>query len=171
MTKNTKNAYQNYIKSIERGNIIIMQYIISRDEAMSCLYDIENTFYKKYNNMLIIKYNNHNVNSKTTYDKRFPTSETSPINIIIGVKNLVQNSTDDNVNTTDLVATIQAMFHEEHHVYQHSKLYTDKNTDEHTKDMAKIQIISTNIPEYNKMIYFKNPSEVDAELYSFQKNS
>ena len=35
--------------------------------------------------------------------------------------------------------------------------------------MAKIQIISTNIPEYNKMIYFKNPSEVDAELYSFQK--
>lgn len=75
-----------------------MQYIISRDEAMSCLYDIENTFYKKYNNMLIIKYNNHNVNSKTTYDKRFSTSETSPINIIIGVKNLVQNSTDDNVN-------------------------------------------------------------------------
>ena len=81
----------------------------------------------------------------------------------------MDNVQNDCVRSQDFVYCVHDIFHEERHVYQRAVLYKDKNASQEVVDMAKCDVVSSILPEYEKYIYRQKPSEIDAEQYGWQK--
>lgn len=145
------------------------EYIISKNEAYIALNNIANKITKTHNKKIDIVFDSHEINSRININTAIKPSALLPMQIIIGTHDLTNNRQNNYVNSKDLVNTIQSIFHEERHAHQHIALYSDINASQNIIDMAQIQTICKSIPEYNQMIYFRNPSEIDAEIYSFNK--
>lgn len=91
------------------------------------------------------------------------------VTMAVAVKRLMDNVQYDCVRSQDLVYCVHDIFHEERHVYQKSVLYKNKNASQEVVDMAKCDVVSGLLPEYEKYIYRQKPSEIDAERYGWQK--
>ena len=91
------------------------------------------------------------------------------LDVTVAAKRLFDNVQYDCVRSQDLVYCMHDIFHEERHVYQKSVLYKDKNASQKVVDMAKCDIVSGILPEYERYVYHQKPSEIDADSYGWQK--
>lgn len=123
------------------------------------------------------KYKQHGVKVNFGYDlcHLFSVTTSNPmvplkqIDVSVGIKRLDDNAYDDYICSQDLVYSLHDIFHEERHVYQRAVLYQDENANQNVVEMAKCDIVSGVLKEYEKVVYHHKPSEVDAELYGWQK--
>lgn len=144
-------------------------YVIDTNTAISYMNDELDCIidkYKKYgvnvNNYLDGKI----LNSVTRSNFALPVKY---VEMAVAVKRLMDNVQNDCVRSQDFVYCVHDIFHEERHVYQRAVLYKDKNASQEVVDMAKCDVVSSILPEYEKYIYRQKPSEIDAEQYGWQK--
>lgn len=148
-------------------------YVIKGDEALDCLQDVLLDMREKYRKFKVRT--NFSLNSRS-YDSVSSSNPLIPQKFFkgyVGVKRLFDNAKvfdDDNyVRSQDLVYCMHDIFHEERHIYQKAVLYQDKNASQEVVDMAKCDVVSGMLPEYEKYIYRQKPSEIDADSYGWQK--
>lgn len=149
------------------------KYIFSKDRASKCLADALLDVRLKYEKMGVIvntKFEKNMYGSSTSSNPFFSRKE---FGVSIGVKRYIENMAKihgcDYARSQDLVYSLHDIFHEERHVYQRAVLYQDENANQNVVEMAKCDIVSGVLKEYEKIVYHHKPSEVDAELYSWQK--
>ena len=149
------------------------KYILDKDSASKCLADALLDVRLKYEKMGVIvntKFENAMYGSSTSSNPFLPQKQ---FGVSIGTKRYFENilTTDgcSYARSQDLVYSLHDIFHEERHVYQRAVLYQDKDANQNIVDMAKCDIVSGVFKEYEKIAYHHKPSEVDAELYSWQK--
>lgn len=149
------------------------KYILDKNSASKCLADALLDVRLKYEKMGVIvntKFENTMYGSSTSSNPFLPQKR---FGVSIGTKRYLENIlTADGcsyVRSQDLVYSLHDIFHEERHVYQRAVLYQDKDANQNVVDMAKCDIVSGILKEYEKIVYHYKPSEVDAELYSWQK--
>lgn len=149
------------------------KYIFSKDRASKCLADALLDVRLKYEKMGVIvntKFEKNMYGSSTSSNPFFSQKE---FGVSIGVKRYIENMAKihgcDYARSQDLVYSLHDIFHEERHIYQRAVLYQDKDANQNIVDMAKCDIVSGVFKEYEKIAYHHKPSEVDAELYSWQK--
>ena len=126
---------------------------------------------------IIGKYKKYGVNVNGSLDGKILNSVTRSnavlpvkyVEMTVAAKRLFDNVQYDCVRSQDLVYCVHDIFHEERHVYQKSVLYKNKNASQEVVDMAKCDVVSGLLPEYEKYIYCQKPSEIDAERYGWQK--
>lgn len=149
------------------------KYILDKDSASKCLADALLDVRLKYEKMGVIvntKFENAMYGSSTSSNPFLPQKQ---FGVSIGTKRYLENilTTDgcSYARSQDLVYSLHDIFHEERHVYQRAVLYQDKDANQNIVDMAKCDIVSGVFKEYEKIVYHHKPSEVDAELYGWQK--
>lgn len=144
-------------------------YIIDADTAIGHMNDELDCItdkYKKYG-VNVDSYLHGGIwNSVTSSNAVLPVKY---VEMAVAAKRLFDNVQYDCVRSQDLVYCMHDMFHEERHVYQKAVLYKDKNASQDVVDMAKCDIVSGILPEYERYIYRQKPSEIDAERYGWQK--
>ena len=126
---------------------------------------------------IIDKYKKYGVNVNSSLDGKILNSVTRSnavlpvkyVEMVVAAKRLFDNVQYDCVRSQDLVYCMHDIFHEERHVYQKAVLYKNKNASQDIVDMAKCDVVSGLLPEYEKYIYRQKPSEIDAERYGWQK--
>lgn len=148
-------------------------YVIKGDEALDCLQDTLANMHEKYRKFKVRTNFSLNSRSYNSVSSSNPLLPQKFFKGYVGVKRLFDNARvfdDDNyVRSQDLVYCMHDIFHEERHIYQKAVLYQDKNASQEVVDMAKCDVISGILPEYEKYIYRQKPSEIDAERYGWQK--
>lgn len=144
-------------------------YYISKSDAFDALY-VRFSEIKKNTKYRVKTGFDYDVNnSEFVYDYKSAPSRIFPMIIHIGVYNLSHNSYNGFIRTQDFVNCIKDTYHEERHLQQHTEFYRNESVSQDVIDMARIQFVCNAIPEYKRFINFRNPSEVDAELYGFIK--
>lgn len=144
-------------------------YIINTNEAigyMNAELDCIADKYKKYGVNVNGYLDGKILNSVTRSNAVLPVKY---VTMAVATKRLFDNVQYDCVRSQDLVYCVHDIFHEERHVYQKSVLYKNKNASQEVVDMAKCDVVSGILPEYEKYIYRQKPSEIDAERYGWQK--
>lgn len=94
------------------------------------------------------------------------TTTREPIEIIIGTKSIYENINDNMVRDQDFVDTVLTCYHEQQHALRRQQ-FKQPIVDNLTKQIARIDLISTTIPEYYRTNtgYYDNIGEMDAELH------
>lgn len=149
------------------------KYILDKDNAWKCLDDALSDMQLKYKKMGVIvntQFDDTMCGSSTGSNPSLP-QKMFDVSIGVGryLRNILTTDGCSYVRSQDLVYSLHDIFHEERHVYQRAVLYQDKDANQNIVDMAKCDIVSGVFKEYEKIAYHHKPSEVDAELYSWQK--
>lgn len=145
------------------------KYILKVDDVIEIFNELSQSIPNKYkqNGVKVnFGYNLCQLSSTTISNPMVPLKQ---IDVSVGIKRLDDNAYDDYICSQDLVYCLHDAFHEERHVYQRAVLYQDKDANQNVVDMAKCDIVSGVLKEYEKIVYHHKPSEVDAELYGWQK--
>lgn len=145
------------------------KYILKVDDVIEIFNELSQSIPNKYkqNGVKVnFGYNLCQLSSTTIFNPMVPLKQ---IDVSVGIKRLDDNAYDDYICSQDLVYCLHDAFHEERHVYQRAVLYQDKDANQNVVDMAKCDIVSGVLKEYEKIVYHHKPSEVDAELYGWQK--
>lgn len=84
----------------------------------------------------------------------------------IGLKDIYDNMQNNYVRDQDFVFVILIVYHEKGHLIQQQK-FQQTNVSPDVQQMARIDLISTTIPEYYRPQsgYYYNINEIDAELH------
>lgn len=149
------------------------KYILDKDNAWKCLDDALSDMQLKYKKMGVIvntQFDDTMCGSSTGSNPSLP-QKMFDVSIGVGryLRNILTIDGCSYVRSQDLVYSLHDIFHEERHVYQRAMLYQDENANQNVVEMAKCDIVSGVLKEYEKITYHHKPSEVDAELYSWQK--
>lgn len=145
------------------------KYILKVDDVIEIFNELSQSILNKYkqNGVKVnFGYDLCQLSSATISNPMIPLKQ---IDVSVGIKRLDDNAYDDYICSQDLVYCLHDAFHEERHVYQRAVLYQDKDANQNVVDMAKCDIVSGVLKEYEKIVYHHKPSEVDAELYGWQK--
>ena len=148
---------------------MLNSYVVSLNDAINCLNGFVSDMHSEYKKK--------GVNVQLGYDEERGGAVTSSnpilpvknVSISVGAKSMFDNAKNGYVRSQDLVYIVSTVFHEERHLQQRAILYQDKNASQDIVDMAKCDVISGTFPEYEKLIYFFKPSEVDAEEVAWKK--
>lgn len=135
-----------------------MENIVSKIEGLN---RILRSIKDEYGHRLIIRVSNDIPNSDIEFDHVFPV-----IPIVLPVYMNVK-ADKNHMTDFDFVKVVKNVFHEKRHLEQHFSMFSNKNASEHVRDMAKVLHIGHVIPEYEKIVYFINPCEIDAEYYGW----
>ena len=145
------------------------KYILKVDDVIEIFNELSQVIpnkYKQHGVKVNFGYDLCHLFSATTSNPMIPLKQ---VDVSVGIKRLDDNAYDDYICSQDLVYCLHDAFHEERHVYQRAVLYQDKDANQNVVDMAKCDIVSGVLKEYEKIVYRHKPSEVDAELYGWQK--